>query len=638
MNVVINFLQNLRDTESRNKIVGIPGLIVSLLAVIWSLFHLYTGYFPLMAMYQRIVFVAFALVIIFVTHPLWGKKAPTKLNIQSIVLGALVVGISIYLWINYTVRAEEIGMVNYTTDIVLGTILLILVLDACRRTSGWAFTIVSLCLILYARFGEWLPSIFAHKNYDYERIISGLFLTTEGFYGPITGVTATFIFIFVLFGSFLKYSGAGTFFMDICNALLGKTRGGAAKVAVVASSLFGMMSGSALANVAGIGQFTIPLMKKTGYTPHYAGAVESCASSGGQLMPPVMGGSAFIMMEILGVSYFFICKSASIIAILFYVALFIMVDLAAVKQGLKGLSADELPSKRETLKNGWHFALPIIILVVCLASDMSASRAAFWATISIPIVSLLRKHGRMGVKEIFGSLEDAAYTSATIAGIVIAMGIVVGMVTLTGLGLTLSEILISLAGGNLFALLMLAMLTSLLLGMGVPIICAYIILSVLVCPALIALGVEPIAAHLFVFYFAILSAITPPVAPAAYIAAGIADAPMMKTAFTACKIGLGLIILPFIMVYDTGLIMMGSWFDIIAATTRALASIFALAFFLEGQVFKLKINWAWRFCLLIAAIGFITPQLWTTIVGYVILGVAFGYAYLIANKKEEIAQ
>jgi len=633
----VNILSKVRNPTGRNKVEGIPGIIITLIAISWSVFHLYTGYLPLMAMYQRIIFVGFAMVLIFLIFPIWGREQPKKLTIHGLALAALAVGILAYLWINYTARALTIGMITYTTDLVLGAIFIVLVLDICRRTTGWPFTIVSVVLLIYARYGEMMPSVFAHKDYDVDRIISGVFLTTEGIFGSITGITATFIYIFVLFGAFLRHSGAGDFFLDFSNALLGKRRGGAAKIAVFGSSFFGMISGSALANVAGTGQFTIPLMKKTGYRPYFAGAVESVASSGGQMLPPIMGGSAFIMMELLGVSYLAVCKAALLIGILYYVAAFIMVDIEAAKTGLKGLAPEEVPSVWKTLLGGWHYVVPIVILVYCLVTGMSATRAAFWGTIAIPAVSMFRKKGRMTLQQIFWALEDAAYTACSIAGIVIAMGIVVGMITLTGLGLTLSSILLELAGGNLITLLILAMLASIVLGMGVPIICAYIVLSVLVCPAIIELGVEPIAAHLFVFYFAILSAITPPVAPAAFIAAGIADAPMMKTAITACKIGLGLIVLPYFMIFDQGILMMGSWFDILRAVLRALVSICALVAVVEGFFFS-AIGLINRVVLLVAAILLIHPALYTTLAGYVLVIITVLSSWLYTKMSHSKVQ
>lgn len=621
MSKIIATLNEYRHPRSRNSLKGFSGILISFLAVSWSLFHLYTGYFPLIGMYQRIVFALFGMVIIFCIFPLSSsKESPNKLTLPAVFGSLCVLGILVYLAINYTLRPETLGYDVRLADLILGGIFIVLVLEACRRTTGLPFMIIAVLLVIYARFGEFLPDILAHRNYDIERIISGLFLTTEGMFGSITGIAATFIFIFILFGAFLRNTGAGDFFLNFANALLGKRRGGAAKVAVLGSSFFGMVSGSCLANVAGTGQFTIPLMKRTGYAPHFAGGVEAVSSAGGQLLPPIMGGTAFIMMEVLGISYLAVCKAALIIGILYYVDVFFMVDIEAARTGLVGLKPSEIPSLKETLKNGWHYVVPVIILVLLLVKGASATRAAFWGTISIPLASLFRKQGRIGLKQIIWALEDAAYTSCAIVGIVMAMGVVVGMITLTGLGLALSTILIELSGGSLFALLVLAMVASIILGMGVPIICAYIVLAVLVCPALIQMGVAPMAAHLFVFYFAIISAITPPVAPDAFVAASIADAPMMKTAVSACKTGLALVILPYIMVYDTALVMQGGFLDVLLVICRAVAAILALVAFRQGYLVR-SVNLFERIMLFVSVFLLAYPGHVVNIAGYVLMGI-----------------
>jgi len=620
MQNVWQFLSKYRLSGGHNRLAGSHGVIISFVAISWSVFQFYTAYFPVMAMYQRVVHVAFAMILIFCIYPLRGEEKPETLSIHGVLLSAIAIGISIYLANVYVARADTMGLYASTLDLVLGGIFIVLVLDICRRTTGWPFTIVAVVLLVYSRWGEFgFLGEFVHKNYDVERIITGLTMTTEGVYGSLTGVSATFIYIFILFGSFLRNTGAGDFFLDISNAILGKRRGGAAKVAVVASSMFGMVSGSALANVAGTGQFTIPLMKRTGYPPHFAGAVEAVSSSGGQILPPIMGGAAFVMMEFLGVSYLAICIAALLTGILYYVAAFVMVDVEAAKIGLKGLEQDEIPSIRQTLLQGWHYVIPIILLVYCLAAGFSATRAAFWATLAIPVCSLFKKKGRITLPMFFNALEDAAYTATSIVGIIAAMGIVVGMITLTGLGLNISTILINLAGGNLLILLFLTMITSIVLGMGVPILCAYIVLAVLVCPALVSMGIPPIAAHFFVFYYAVISAITPPVAPAAFIAANIAQAPMMKTAFTACKIGIGLLILPFVLVFDTGLLMQGSALGIIMATFRSIVIISAFICAAEGYLWG-RISYVERILLFAGSIVLVSPLIPPMLAGYGLVG------------------
>ena len=634
MQNILSGLYQYRKPDSKNTLTGFPGLLISFIAICWSIFQFYTAYAPLIGMYQRIIFTGFGFLVIFSVYPAFaGKSSHSKISIPSLLLTLVTLSILVYLAYNYMDRAETIGLETYNIDLVLGAVFIIIVLEACRRTTGLPFMIIAVLLIFYARFGEWLPDLFAHKDYETERIISGLFLTTEGLFGGITGIAATFIYIFILFGAMLRNSGAGDFFLDFANSLLGKRRGGAAKVAVVGSSFFGMISGSCLANVAGTGQVTIPLMKRTGYKPHFAGGVEAVASAGGQLMPPVMGGTAFIMMEVLGVSYLSICKAALLIGILYFVDVFMMVDMEAARTGLKGLKPEEVPSFKQTLAKGWHYIVPVVILVVLLIEGSSASRAAFWSTVSVPVISWFRKDGRMGFRQILWALEDAAYTSCAIVGIVLAMGVVVGMITLSGLGLALSDILLQLSGDNLLVLLLMSMITSIILGMGVPIICAYIVLAVLVCPALIQMGVIPIAAHLFVFYFAILSAITPPVAPDAFVAAGIADASMMKTAFSACRTGLALVLLPYIMVYDPALVMEGGFFQILLVVLRSGMGIFALVGVLQGYLIR-SITIFERIALFVAMILLIYPAWMHNVVGYIIVGIIF-YIGLIRKNKEK---
>jgi TRAP transporter 4TM/12TM fusion protein len=456
-----------------------------------------------------------------------------------------------------------------------------------------------------------------------ERIISGLFMTTEGIYGSLTGISATFIFLFVLFGTFMQESGAGTFFFGLASSLFGHVRGGPAKIAIAGSSLFGLISGSAMANVSAVGQITIPMMKKAGYKPHFAAAVEAASGVGGQFDPPVMGGSVFLMMEILGVSYWTICKAAWPAAILYYVGIFFIVDFEAVKHNLKGMPKETLPKFTEVLKQGFHFLIPPILLVYFLVyANVTESRAALWGVISVPLVSMLRPSTRMTWRQIFRALERGAIGFLPIVGVVVACNILIGMITLTGLGLQISSILIELAGNSLFLLLILTMIASIILGLGLPIIVSYLVLAVLVAPALIQMGVEPLAAHLFIFFFALVSDLTPPVAPGAFVAAGIAGADMMRTAWMACRLGLVVYILPYMFVYNKALMLMGDLGDIIAAVVTALMGVYALACGIQGYMFRPTKIYE-RIPLFVAALLLISPGAINDLVGVLLLlGVA----------------
>lgn len=586
----INLGMTLSPEEEKvrqRKLSGLSAKVISGVAICFSFFQLVTGYFPLIAMYQRLIHVALAFSLIFLIYPFSQRQNKNRLSKEGIILVGLLIYISYYIWTHFITRAHEVGLEPPFYELILGGLLILLTLEASRRTTGWSLPLFCAGSLIYARFGEWLPEVIGHPNYDIERIISGLFMTTEGIYGSLTGISATFIFLFVLFGTFMQEAGAGSFFFGLASSLFGHVRGGPAKIAVVASSLFGMISGSAMANVSAVGQITIPMMKKAGYKPHFAGAVESASGVGGQFMPPVMGGSVFLMMEILGVSYFSICKAALLSAILYYVGIFFIVDFEAVKYGLKGQPKAECPRLKEVMKEGFHFLIPPAVLVYLLMyAHVTESRAAFWAIISIPLTSFLRKSTRMSLQKIFRAMERGAIGFLPIAGVVVSCNILVGMITLTGLGLQISSILIELSGQSLLLLLVLTMIASLILGLGLPIIVSYLVLAVLVAPALTQMGVDPLAAHLFIFFFALVSDLTPPVAPGAFVAAGIAGADMMRTAWMACRLGLVVYILPYMFVYNKALLLKGEPAEIVLSAVSALLGVYALACGIQGYMLR----------------------------------------------------
>ena len=611
------------EQSTRRKLKGLQGKAISLIAISFSLFQLVTGYFPLIAMYQRLIHVAFGFALIFLLFPFSSRQRRDRLSWDGYLFVGLLLYLSYYVVTHFIARADQVGLEPPLYELILGGILILLTLETSRRTTGWSLPIFCGASLIYARFGEWLPEVLGHPNYSLERIISGLFMTTEGIYGALTGISATFIFLFVLFGTFMQESGAGTFFFGLASSLFGHVRGGPAKIAIAGSSMFGLISGSAMANVSSVGQITIPMMKKAGYKPHFAAAVEAASGVGGQFDPPVMGGSVFLMMEILGVSYWTICKAAWPAAILYYVAIFFIVDFEAVKHNLKGQPKETLPKFTEVFKQGFHFLIPPIILVYFLIyASVTESRAAFWAVLSVPLVSFLRKSTRMSFKQILRALERGAIGFLPIAGVVVSCNILVGMITLTGLGLQISSILIELSGNSLFFLLVLTMIASLILGLGLPIIVSYLVLAVLVAPALTQMGVEPLAAHLFIFFFALVSDLTPPVAPGAFVAAGIAGADMMRTAWMACRLGLVVYILPYMFVYNKALMLMGDLGDIIAAVVTALMGVYALACGIQGYMFRPTKIYE-RIPLFVAALLLISPGAINDLVGVLLLlGVA----------------
>ena len=553
-------------------------LLIKGIALSMSLFQLFTGIFQLTAMNQRVIHVTFGLVLIFLLYDFRQKKNK-KITWDGTVLAGISLFFGIYVFSTWFKKIGAIGMATPIHELVFGSVFILLCMEAARRTLGRVFPIISLVALLYARYGEWLPGLLAHKNYSFERIISSMFITTDGLFGMLCGISATYIFLFILFGSLLREAGGGNFFINLSFSIFGHVRGGPAKIAVVASSLFGMLSGSGTANVAGTGQITIPLMKRSGYEPYFAAAVETVSSAGGLLMPPIMGSAVFIMMEVLGVNYPVIMKAAGLIAILYYVGLFMMIDIEAQKTGMKGLPKESLPKLGQTLKEGWYFFIPMVVLLFLLTySKVSVTRAAFWATMAIPLCTIFGgKKGVMNPKQIIDGLISGALTALPVIAILTLGGVVLGMITLTGLGLMMSGLLIKMSGGNLFILLFLTMIASIILGMGVPPVAAYIVLAILVVPALTKLGVYPLAAHMYVFYFACIAGITPPMAPDAFVAAGIADAPMMKTAFTACRLALVIFIIPYMFVYNNALLLIGTPGQIFMVSITAFLGVMALA-------------------------------------------------------------
>lgn len=574
-------------TSVRRDLTGWRSRFVGVIAFAWCLFQIATGWQPLPAIFQRTIHVVFGFVIIYLLYTSHGGQKKDRFSWDSWILGGLTVVVGAYVFLVWGDRAILVGSEPPLIELIFSGLLIFLSLDAARRTSGWALPFFSIATILYALYGESLPGVLSHRTYDYERILTSLFLSYDGIFGGLTGISATFLFLFMVFGTFLRLSGAGDFFINLASSLLGHVRGGPAKIAVVASSLFGTITGSVIANVSAVGQFTIPLMIKGGYRRNFAGAVEACSGLGSQIMPPVMGGAVFIMMEILNTSYISICKAAILTAILYYFSLFMMIDFEAVKHNLKGIPKEERPKFKKVFLEGFHFFIPPALLIYLLAVvNLSESRSVFWAILSIPVVSWMRKPSRMGARKIYQALQEGAQVTLPVVAIVVNCSIISGMISLTGLGLNLSDLLIAAAGGSLLVLLLITALASLIVGLGLPIIVSYLVLAILVAPAMVKLGVDPMAAHLFIFFFALISDLTPPVAPGCFIAAGIAGGSPMNTAWVACRIGLVLYILPFFLVYNPSLMLRGSALEVIESVITATFGVIALASAIQSHMFR----------------------------------------------------
>ncbi|MGA6927585.1 MAG: TRAP transporter permease, partial [Desulfosarcina sp.] len=570
------------------------------------------------ALVQRSIHLAFACTLVFLIYPInrrYGDGYPWRLRLIDwglAAVGIVTLGHIIMTYKSLALRGGEATQ----TDLWLGGILIVIVLECTRRLMGWALPIITLIAGLYTFLGDRIPGLWGHFPIDHEQFISYQYLTTEGLFGIPLGVSASFIFVFIMFGAFLVSSGTGEFFIQFANSIAGHFRGGPAKVAVVSSGFFGTISGSAVANVVSTGSFTIPLMKKIGYRAVFAGAVESVSSTGGQFMPPVMGAGAFIMADMLGVGYLEVVKAAIIPGVLYFLALFWMIHMEALKSGLRGLNREELPSLWPTLQAGGHLLLPAFLLVFFLILGYSAMKSGLWAIVSVWVVSAMRKATRMGLRSVLNAMEKGATGCLEVALACACAGIVIGCITQTGLGLKFSGLIIHAAGGNLLLSLIFVMIASLILGMGLTTSAAYILTVILGGPVLIELGVHPLAAHMFVFYYACLSTVTPPVALASFAAAAIAGSRPFPTGFESMRLASVAYLVPFFFVYSPVLIWRGSFGAICLAVFSATIGTIALGSGMIGYLID-RLNWFSRLLLLAAGLGLIKPGLWTDLFGVI---------------------
>ncbi|OLS33864.1 TRAP transporter permease [Bacillus sp. MRMR6] len=585
--------------------------IIYILAIALSLFQLWVASNGLLTQYQlRGTHLGLVLVLVYLTMIHKSLQAE-KTNWIRASIGLLGV-IAVAWFSSYIVITDQQLFYNASNpsalEIFLGILSIIAILEATRFLMGWVLPLLAIIALAYAFLGPHLPSLFAHRGYSVERLVSTLYMGGEGIYGPPIAATATFVAIFVIFGSFLLHSGAGNIFVDIAFSLFGKVRGGPAKMSVVSSSFFGMVSGSPVANVVSTGTLSIPLMIKNGYKPHVAAAIEATSSTGGQLVPPVLGAAAFLMAEVTAIPYLEIVKASIIPALVFYFAIFIMVDFEAGKHGLKGLKKEELPRFKNVMMSGWNLLLPIAVLIyILVVAKMTPMSAAFWSIVSVIVFSFFQRATRMNWKMIKDALISGGENLMEVVSACATAGIIIGVLNLTGLGLKFSTILVSISGGHLFLLLVLAALASIVLGMGLPAVGVYLVLSVLVAPSLVELGVSVISAHFFIFYFGVLSSITPPIALAAYAAGGIAKADPMKTGFTAVKLAAAAYIFPFIFIMQPSLLTLdGSLLELGFDIITSLIGTFAIAIALQGYplkgrfvVIKRLIAFALSICLII---------------------------------------
>lgn len=584
----VNELIEKYDAESRyRRLSGWRGRLVAAWLISMSLFHLYTaGIITMPITIQRAIHLTFAIVAVYLLYPATRKSTKATIPWYDWVL-AVMSGVTIGYIIFFFNQIARRGAEPFTRELWLGVAAIILVIEAGRRVVGNVLPFISVLFLAYCRFGHYAPGIFQVRGYSLSRIIQHMYLTPEGIFGAALGVSATFVIVFIVFGSFLSQSGGARFFNELALALAGGSPGGPAKVAVVASGLLGTINGSSVANVATTGTFTIPLMKKVGYAPHYAGAVEEVASTGGQLMPPIMGAGAFIMSEFIGLPYITIASAAVIPAVLYYTAIFTNVHISARRQGFKGLPKEQLPVLNNVMRSEGHLLIPVIVVMAVLIMKYTPLRAGFVGVVSVVLVSALKKNTRMGLADILRALEEGARGALGVALACALVGFVVGTSSLTSLGLTISNNIIEISGGNLILTLIMAMLACLVLGMGLPTTANYIVCSTIIAPALIGMNVLPLAAHLFVFYFGIMADLTSPVCLAAFTGAGIAGASPAKTGFTAARITLASYILPYAFVYNPMLLLQKvEPSALIIIVISALVGIISLAGALEGWMFR----------------------------------------------------
>ncbi|TGD09198.1 TRAP transporter permease [Brevibacterium sp. S111] len=543
------------------------------------------------------------------------------------------IAIAVYLAVVFD-RLTVSGGRFETIDVVFSVICLVLVLEAARRVTGLILPILAVLFIVYDYYGRSMPGLFRHRGYDLDRIVTFMYESTEGIFSTAIGVSSTYIFLFILFGAILQKSGMGQFFNDIALALAGQARGGPAKVAVLASGFLGSINGSAIANVVTTGAFTIPMMKRVGYQRNFAGAVESAASVGGQIMPPIMGAAAFIMAETLGIPYTQIVLVAIIPAVLYYLGILIQVHLRATSQGLRGISRENLPAVMDVIKERGHLLLPLLFLLYMLFFSGTTILFAAVTTIFVTIAAaMVRKSTRMSLLDIVHALRDGALTAVSVAVACACVGIIVGVATQTGFGVKLAGTIVTIGGGLLLPTLLMTAVACIILGMGLPSIPAYIIVATMAAPALVQLDVAPLAAHLFVFYFGLFANITPPVALAAFAAAGLSGGSPMRTGFVAMRLALGGLIVPFVFVYQPELLMLdGTAADTVRAAVILLIGVALLAVAAEGHLFVPLPIWL-RIVLALGAIGLVTPDYVLDLIGAVAALAAIGVAMFMARRQ-----
>lgn len=626
-------------------------LLVAAIAIAYSLFHLYVTFNPLPALQARSIHVAVGMALIFLVYPTFKKQDRTKIPIYDWILFVLSLSTAGYIIYEYNDIVTTRGGIPNNMDIVMAVLTVLLVLEGARRITGWILPILALIFLAYPFFSHylWVPDMLMTRPFDLGDIFGQLYLKTEGLYSTAISASLQFIFLFILFGAFLAKSGMGQLFNDLAMALAGSRQGGPAKVAVISSGFMGSINGSAIANVVGTGAFTIPLMKKIGYNKNFAGAVEASASVGGQILPPIMGASAFIMAETTGIAYGTIALAALIPAVLYFLGVIMQVHFRAGKRDLKGIPKADLPATKEVLKEKGHLLLPIVGLVFMLYTGLPIAQSAFYTIVLTVLVAAIRKSTRMGFKDILEALENGARQSLSVMIACAVVGIIIGVVSLTSFGTVMTSAITAFGAGSLFWTLFLTMLASIVLGMGLPSIPAYIITATMTAPALAEFGIPVLVAHLFVFYFGIFANITPPVALAAFAGAGVSGGDPMRTGFNALKLSIAGFIIPYLFVYNPAMLLIETEgiavnarefafppaIEVILITITAVIGIIGLSAAVEGY-FRTRLNIVTSILLGAGALLLIVPETFTDVIGLVVVLGIFALNY-VKDKREHKA-
>ncbi|MCM3715748.1 TRAP transporter permease [Alkalihalobacillus oceani] len=605
----------------QRQLKGAVGGLFFLFAICITLLHLYLLNFAAIDPWLfRAMHLLCGSMLGFALIPGWNQKNLGKIHLidwLAILASAIIF---IYIYYNIDQLIFRAGVTPTTMDFVIAIVGTLLVLELTRRTSGWSLPILSLIFIAYAFLGPYLPGILQHNGYSIKRFFSYIY-GLDGIFGVTIDVSSKYILLFIALGAFLQASKVGDYFINFSFSAAGGLRGGPAKVSLLASGLMGMVSGTSAGNVVTTGSLTIPLMKRVGYKPQFAGATEAAASTGGQILPPIMGAGAFLMAEMIGISYKEIMIAAIIPALLYFVSVYFMIDLEAIKMKLRGLKRSELPKMKDLIKQA-HLFIPIVVLISAILMNYSIIRSGTIAILACLVISWFSKQTRMGWKKTAEALAGAARSVVQLISICACAGIIVGVIALTGIGGKFANLLITLGSSSQLLALVATMILAIILGMGMPTTAAYAIAGSVLAPGLIQVGIEPLFAHMFIFYFAVLSAITPPVAVAAFAAGGIAGTDPFKTSLQAFKLGLAAFIVPYMFIYSPSILMKGSFYEIALTILTSIIGIYLLACAVQGYFFG-KARWVQRIVLLIAALTLINGSIFFDFIGIALALLAF---------------